>query len=67
MRYEVATKEFTPLIDVILLECRLAESSPDEPDFEILGFEFFDDETMIVLYRTGGDGKLIITDKMKVL
>ena len=61
MRYGAAEKELSPPpLDVILLECRPAESSADEPDFEVLGLEFFDDEIMIVLYRArgAGDGKL---------
>lgn len=63
MGYGTAAKEHSPPpLEVILLECRPAESGADEPDFEVLGLEFFDDETMIVLYRVrgAGDGKLMM-------
>ena len=62
MRYGAEMRDLSPAVDVILLECRLPESSTDEPDFEVLGLEFFDDETMIILYKVRGaeDGKLIL-------
>lgn len=48
-----------PVVDFALLECRVTEINPDHADCHIdltlFDVEFFDDQSMIVLYKARGD------------
>lgn len=61
MHYGAEVQDVSSVVDAILLECRLPEGNTDEPDFQVLGLEFFDDETMIILYKARGteDGTIM--------
>lgn len=48
-----------PVVDAALLECKIPDSSIDNGDnyvdLNLFNAEFFDDETIILLYKTRGD------------
>jgi hypothetical protein len=65
MRYGGDLLEVPPVIAVALLDCsvRRGNSGHEEKDcdLDLLGADFFDDESMVVLYRCRkGDGALIL-------
>ena len=64
MRYGSDMSAGPLVVDVALLECRVWQSNSDQEeclcDMDILSAEFFDDESMVLLYRyPKNDGALI--------
>lgn len=64
MRYGRDVLGGLPVVEVALLECRVLQTNSDHGEalynFDLLGVEFFDDESMVLLYRCPtGDGALI--------
>ena len=64
MRYSGDVLNLPPVVDVALLDCRVGRSSSDPGDvfrdFDLLDAEFFDDESIVLVYRCQKrDGALI--------
>jgi hypothetical protein len=61
MRYGRDVSGGLPVVEVALLECRVQQTNGEALyNFDLLGVEFFDDESMVLLYRCPtGDGALI--------
>ena len=61
MRYGSDMSSGPPVVDVALLECRAEQSSQCLCNMDLLAAEFFDDESMVLLYRfPTDDGALIL-------
>jgi len=45
-------------VSVALLECSIKDDEGQEVEVDIVGAEFFDDESIVIIYRTSDqDGK----------
>lgn len=61
MRYGGDVLNLPPVVDVALLDCRVGQSTGDVfCEFDLLDAEFFDDESIVLVYRCQKrDGALI--------
>jgi len=46
-------------LGVAMLECRLAEAGISEAEFTLLNTEFFDDQSLVIVYRVRGSASKI--------
>ncbi|KAF9270239.1 hypothetical protein L218DRAFT_22909 [Marasmius fiardii PR-910] len=57
-RYEDTGPAFQ--VDAIVLECCIAQDDEVSINMEVLAFEFFDDHSMVIVYRLPSDGETFI-------
>jgi anaphase-promoting complex subunit 4 len=50
-----------PIVEVTLLECCVRQTSEGFCNFDLLDAEFFDDESMVLLYRCQKDEGALIS------